>query len=77
MPFMFLVVLLVVWVAPTTNRIASFVNPGFSSYPLLVAVGVLGSLRGFWNGVVFLTIGMKGIRRQRRIDRDRGRAGRG
>jgi hypothetical protein len=72
MPFMFLVVLLVVWVAPTTNRIASFVNPNFSSFPLLVAVGSMGSLRGFWNGVVFLTIGMKGIRRQRRIDRRQG-----
>jgi hypothetical protein len=65
MPLFFFLALLSVWVAPTTNRVASFVNPSFSSYPLLLAVGTTGSLRGFWNGVVFITIGMKSWRRQK------------
>jgi hypothetical protein len=64
MPLMFFVVLLAIWVAPTTNRIASFINSGYVSYPLLLAVGSMGSLRGFWNGVVFVTIGMKERKRQ-------------
>lgn len=59
MPLFFFLALLTVWVAPSTNRIEAFVNPGFSSYPLLVVVGATGSLRGFWNGVIFITIGMK------------------
>lgn len=59
MPLLFFIVLLSVWVAPSTNRIASFINPHFSSYPLLLAVGATGSLRGFWNGVIFITIGWK------------------
>lgn len=59
MPLMIFVVLLAIWVAPTTNRVASFTNPGYLSDPLLLAVGATGSLRGFWNGVVFITIGMK------------------
>ncbi|KFY81327.1 hypothetical protein V500_11535 [Pseudogymnoascus sp. VKM F-4518 (FW-2643)] len=59
MPLMIFVVLLAIWVAPTTNRVASLTNPGYLSDPLLLAVGATGSLRGFWNGVVFITIGMK------------------
>lgn len=59
MPLMIFIVLLAIWVAPTTNRVASFTNPGYLSDPLLLAVGATGSLRGFWNGVVFITIGMK------------------
>jgi hypothetical protein len=69
MPLLFFVVLLAVWVAPTTNRIASFVDPNYLSYPLLLAVGATGSLRGFWNGVVFITIGMKERKRQKEIKR--------
>jgi hypothetical protein len=69
MPLLFFVVLLAVWVAPTTNRISSFVNPNYLSYPLLLAVGATGSLRGFWNGVVFITIGMKERKRQKEIKR--------
>lgn len=69
MPLMFFVVLLAIWVAPTTNRVASFVHPGYESFPLLIAVGATGSLRGFWNGVVFVVIGMKRLQRQRRFDR--------
>ncbi|KFY14019.1 hypothetical protein V492_02908 [Pseudogymnoascus sp. VKM F-4246] len=59
MPLMIFVILLAIWIAPTTNRVASFTNPGYLSDPLLLAVGATGSLRGFWNGVVFITIGMK------------------
>jgi biotin transporter BioY len=66
MPVMFFVVLLAIWVAPTTNRIYSFVNPSFQDFGLLLAVGCTGSLRGFWNGVVFVTLGMKARRRRRR-----------
>ena len=64
MPLMFFIALLATWVAPTINRISAFINPGHESYPLLLAVGAMGSLRGFWNGVVFITTGMKGRRRQ-------------
>jgi hypothetical protein len=64
MPLMFFIALLATWVAPTINRISAFINPGYESYPLLLAVGAMGSLRGFWNGVVFITTGMKGRRRQ-------------
>jgi hypothetical protein len=67
MPAMFFVVLLAIWVAPTTNRIAAFVRPGFESFPLLIAVGAMGSLRGFWNGVVFITIGVKGRKSRNRV----------
>jgi len=66
MPLMFFVVLLAIWVAPTTNRISAFINPDYVSYPLLLAVGSMGSLRGFWNGVVFITIGMKERKRQKK-----------
>lgn len=59
MPLFFFLALLTVWVAPSTNRVASFINPDYSSYPLLVAVGATGSLRGFWNGIIFITLGMK------------------
>jgi hypothetical protein len=69
MPLLFFVVLLAVWVAPTTNRISQFIDPTFVSYPLYVAVGTTGSLRGFWNGVVFITIGMKERKRQKEIKR--------
>lgn len=68
MPVMFFVVLLVVWVAPTTNRIASLVDPGFVSFPLYLAVGSTGSLRGFWNGIVFLAVGMRSRQSQKRLE---------
>jgi hypothetical protein len=69
MPLMFFVVLLATWVAPTTNRISAFINPDYVSYPLLLAVGLMGSLRGFWNGVIFITIGMKGRKRQIKLEK--------
>jgi hypothetical protein len=71
MPLMFFVILLAVWVAPTTNRVSSFINPNYVSYPLLLAVGSTGSLRGFWNGVVFITLGMKERKRQKELRRAR------
>jgi hypothetical protein len=63
---MFFVVLLAIWVAPTTNRVLAFVNLGYESYPLLLAVVSTGSLRGFWNAVVFVTLGIKERRRTNR-----------
>lgn len=68
MPLFFFLAMLSVWVAPTTNRVASFVNPQFSSFPLLLAVGTTGSLRGFWNGLVFITIGMKSWKRRKDLE---------
>ncbi|KAK4187343.1 hypothetical protein QBC35DRAFT_384978 [Podospora australis] len=65
MPLFFFLALLSVWVAPSTNRVATFMNPSFKSYPLLLAVGASGSLRGFWNGLVFLTLGMKSRKRSK------------
>ncbi|KAK0724917.1 hypothetical protein B0H67DRAFT_480881 [Lasiosphaeris hirsuta] len=68
MPLFFFLALLSVWVAPSTNRVASFIDPTFSSFPLLLAVGTSGSLRGFWNGLVFITIGMKSRKRTKDLE---------
>ncbi|CAK7206226.1 hypothetical protein SEUCBS139899_009013 [Sporothrix eucalyptigena] len=68
MPVMFFIVLLAIWVAPTTNRIASFVDPEFVSFPLYLVVGATGSLRGFWNGIVFLAVGLRSRQSQRRLE---------
>ena len=65
MPLFFFLALLTVWVAPSTNRVATFIDPAFASFPLLVTVGVTGSLRGFWNGLVFIAVGMKSWKRRR------------
>jgi len=67
MPLMFFIVLLAIWVAPTVNRVSAFVSPNYLSYPLLLAVCSTGSLRGFWNGVVFITLGMKERKRQKKL----------
>ncbi|KUL83138.1 hypothetical protein ZTR_10993 [Talaromyces verruculosus] len=69
MPMVFFLVLLATWVTPTINRISAFVNPNHSSYSLMVAVGAMGSLRGFWNGVVFISIGMKSWRRESKLQK--------
>ncbi|KAH6634700.1 hypothetical protein B0J18DRAFT_461854 [Chaetomium sp. MPI-SDFR-AT-0129] len=68
MPLFFFIALLLVWVAPSTNRVASFIEPGFSSFPLLLTVGVTGSLRGFWNGIVFVVVGMRSWKRRKQSD---------
>jgi hypothetical protein len=68
MPSLFFLALLATWVAPTINRVSAFIRPDYQSYSLLLAVSALGSLRGFWNGIIFATIGMKGWKR-RRIER--------
>lgn len=64
MPSLFFLALLTTWVAPTINRVTAFIHPGSESYSLLLAVSALGSLRGFWNGVIFITMGMKGWKRR-------------
>jgi hypothetical protein len=68
MPLFFFLALLLVWVAPSTNRVASFINPSFSSYPLMLMVGITGSLRGFWNGIVFIVVGMRSWKRRKESD---------
>jgi len=65
MPLFFFLALLTVWVAPSTNRVATFIDPNFGSFPLLVTVGTTGSLRGFWNGLVFIAVGMKSWKRRK------------
>lgn len=65
MPLIFFIVLLATWVPLTINRVYAFIDPGFVSYPLLLFVGAFGSLRGFWNGILFITIGMKGWNREK------------
>jgi len=69
MPLMFFVILLAIWVAPTANRVSAFIDPDYVSYPLLLAVGSMSPLRGFWNGVVFIAIGMKGRKRQTELEK--------
>ncbi|KAK4232913.1 hypothetical protein C8A03DRAFT_39425 [Achaetomium macrosporum] len=66
MPLFFFIALLLVWVAPSTNRVAAFVDPSFASYPLLLVVGATGSLRGFWNGIVFVVVGMRSWKRRKK-----------
>lgn len=63
MPLIFFIVLLATWVPLTINRVYAFIDPGFESYTLLLFVGALGSLRGFWNGILFIAIGIKGWKR--------------
>ncbi|KAJ5204357.1 uncharacterized protein N7498_005236 [Penicillium cinerascens] len=60
MPSLFFLALLATWVTPTINRVSAFIRPDYQSYSLLLAVSALGSLRGFWNGIIFITMGMKG-----------------
>lgn len=69
MPLIFFIVLLATWVPLTINRVYAFIDPGHVSYPLLLSVGTMGSLRGFWNGILFTTIGMKGRKRERRLEK--------
>ncbi|KAJ5180878.1 hypothetical protein N7492_004088 [Penicillium capsulatum] len=64
MPSLFFLALLTTWLTPTINRVSAFIHPGREPYSLLLAVSALGSLRGFWNGVIFVTIGMKGWKRR-------------
>lgn len=64
MPSLFFLALLATWVTPTINRVSAFIRPDYQSYSLLLAVSALGSLRGFWNGIIFVTMGMKGWKRR-------------
>ncbi|KAJ6124201.1 hypothetical protein N7471_011518 [Penicillium samsonianum] len=64
MPSLFFLAMLATWIAPTINRISEFVHHKHGTYSLLLSVSTLGSLRGFWNGVIFITIGMKGWKRR-------------
>ncbi|KAL1842332.1 hypothetical protein VTJ49DRAFT_5500 [Mycothermus thermophilus] len=65
MPLFFFLALLLVWVCPSTNRVAVFANPRFFSYELHLMVGITGSLRGFWNGIVFVVVGMRSWKRRK------------
>lgn len=64
MPSLFFLALLTTWLTPTINRVSLFIHPDHHSYPLYLAVSALGSLRGFWNGIIFITMGMKGWKRR-------------
>jgi hypothetical protein len=64
MPSLFFLAMLATWIAPSINRISEFVHHKHGNYSLLLSVSTLGSLRGFWNGVIFITIGMKGWKRR-------------
>ncbi|KAL2859179.1 hypothetical protein BJX68DRAFT_261627 [Aspergillus pseudodeflectus] len=66
MPILFFLALLTTWVTPTINRIYAFRHPGQEPYPLMVAVAALGSLRGFWNGIIFVSMRSKGKGKGRR-----------
>ncbi len=68
LPILFTVVTLAVWVAPSTNRVLSFVHPSFTSFPLHLAAGATGSLRGFWNAVVFITVGLRSRQSQKKLE---------
>lgn len=67
-PLLFFVALLSTWIAPTIYRAHLFHHPMYSSYLLLLTISILFPLRGFWNSVIFVTIGM---REWRRLDRER------
>ena len=69
MPVLFFIIMLATWVVPTINRVMAFVKPDVQSYGLMLAVGAMGSLRGFWNGVLFIAIGLKGWKRQRDLNK--------
>ncbi|KAL4863342.1 hypothetical protein BDV12DRAFT_206634 [Aspergillus spectabilis] len=60
MPILFFLALLTTWVTPTINRLYAFRHPGKEPYPLMVGVAALGSLRGFWNGIIFVSLRSKG-----------------
>ncbi|KAL4875125.1 hypothetical protein BJY04DRAFT_211529 [Aspergillus karnatakaensis] len=62
MPVLFFLALLTTWVIPTINRIYAFRHPGEEPYPLMVGVAALGSLRGFWNGIIFVSMRSRGRR---------------
>lgn len=62
-PLLFFLALLSTWIAPTIYRIRLFQHAGYISYSLLLAVTITSSLRGFWNAVIFITMGIKGRRR--------------
>lgn len=64
LPLLFFLISLSVWTALTVNRIHSFIDPHYTSYPLYLAVGSTGSLRGFWNGVVFMGLGWRERKRE-------------
>lgn len=70
MPSLFFLALLTTWLTPTINRVSLFIHPDHHSYPLYLAVSALGSLRGFWNGIIFITMGMKGWKRRALERRD-------
>lgn len=64
-PLLFFLSLLAAWVTPTIARVYLAIHGSdYVSYSLLLATSILGSLRGFWNAIIFVTMGIKGrIRR--------------
>lgn len=52
---LFFVSLLVTWVPSSINRVYSLIYPGSISVPYAYAAGVVLSLMGFWNSVIYIT----------------------
>ena len=69
MPLMFFLVLLTIWLPPSIYRIRTLMNPNLVSYPLILTCGTVLPLMGFGNAIIFITIGMKGWKRQRKLAR--------
>lgn len=52
---LFFVSLLVTWVPSSINRVYSLVHPNTISVPIEYVAGVVLSLMGFWNSVIYFT----------------------
>ena len=52
---LFFVSLLVTWVPSSINRVYSLIYPNSVSVPYAYAAGVVISLMGFWNSVIYIT----------------------
>lgn len=51
---LFFVSLLVTWVPSSINRVYSLIYPGSISVPYAYAAGIVLSLMGFWNSVIYI-----------------------
>ena len=59
---LFFVSLLVTWVPSSLNRVYSIVHPGSVSVQLAYAGGVVLSLMGFWNAVIYIATSHRACR---------------
>ena len=59
---LFFVSLLVTWVPSSINRVYSLIYPGSISVPYAYAAGIVLSLMGFWNSVIYIATSRAGCR---------------